>query len=212
LSIRVLAGLETLSFLERGTVSITDINILLSGMTELETGKSSITKLLSNKLHPQDNYEINVSFQPPAKKKPSKLSPVACIGKLNVLLEKNKIEFEPESDRVDPQGQDLLDLMAKVLKTCQEMALEISGHTDSQGREGMNQSLSQSRATAVLNEIQRRRVRTSKFITKGYGESQPIAENDTEEGRETNRRIEFRLLSNLKPSFSDISKEPENNE
>lgn len=211
-SIRVLAGLETLSFLKRGSVSITDINILLSGMTELETGKSSITKLLSNILNPKDNYEINVSFQPPAKKKPSKLSAVVCIEKLDVLLEKNQIKFEPGSDKVDPQGQDLLDLMAKVLETCQEMALEISGHTDSQGREGMNQSLSQSRATAVLNEIQRRRVLTSKFIAKGYGESQPIAENDTEEGRETNRRIEFRLLSNLNPSLSDTSKEPVNNE
>ena len=88
-------------------------------------------------------------------------------------------------------GQELLDVIAKLLKTCQVMALEISGHTDSQGREEMNQSLSQSRATAVLQEIQRRRVSTSNFVARGYGESQPISKNDTQEGRETNRRIEF---------------------
>jgi outer membrane protein OmpA-like peptidoglycan-associated protein len=63
---------------------------------------------------------------------------------------KNKIKFELGSDSVDPMRQDLLDLIAKLLQTCQEMALEISGHTDSQGREEMNQSLSKSRATAVL--------------------------------------------------------------
>jgi OOP family OmpA-OmpF porin len=66
------------------------------------------------------------------------LSQVACIKKLDVLLEKNKIRFEPGSDRVDLMGQELLDVIAKLLKTCQVMALEISGHTDSQGREEMN--------------------------------------------------------------------------
>ena len=111
-------------------------------------------------------------------------------------------------------GQDLLNLIAKLLQTYQEMALEISGHTDSQGqgREEMNQNLSKSRATAVLPEIQRRRVFTSNFVAKGYGESQPIVKNDTQEGRETNRRIEFRLLNTLKLSWSVNSQEPEINE
>ena len=86
--IRVIAGLEALSFLKRGYVLITDADILLSGMTELETGKSSITKLLSTKLKPQDSYDIDVSFQRTVKKKPSKLSPVECIEKLDALLKK----------------------------------------------------------------------------------------------------------------------------
>ena len=133
------------------------------------------------------------------------MSQVACIKKLDALLEKNKIRFEPGSDRVDLMGQELLDVIAKLLKTCQVMALEISGHTDSQGREEMNQRLSQSRATAVLQEIQRRRVSTSNFVARGYGESQPISKNDTQEGRETNRRIEFRLLNTLKSSLPDKS-------
>ena len=144
-------------------------------------------------------------FQRPIKKKLFKLSQVACFKKLDALLEKNKIRFEPGSDRVDLMGQELLDVIAKLLKTCQVMALEISGHTDSQGREEMNQSLSQSRATAVLQEIQRRRVSTSNFVARGYGESQPISKNDTQEGRETNRRIEFRLLNTLKSSLPDKS-------
>ena len=74
-----------------------------------------------------------------------------------------------------------------------ELSLEIAGHTDSQGREEMNLQLSQSRATAVLIELQRRKVLTSNYVAKGYGEVQPIAGNDTEEGREINRRIEFKL-------------------
>ena len=148
---------------------------------------------------------LTLFFNGLLKKKLLKLSQLACIKKFDALLEKNKIRFEPGSDRVDLMGQKLLDVIAKLLKTWQVMALEISGHTDSQGREEMNQSLSQSRTTAVLQEIQRRRVSTSNFVARGYGESQPISKNDTQEGRETNRRIEFRLLNTLKSSLPDKS-------
>ena len=72
--------------------------------------------------------------------------------------------------------------------------MEIGGHTDSQGREIMNERLSQDRAQAVLNALRERRILTSSFTAKGYGESEPIADNDTEAGREANRRIEFRLI------------------
>jgi OOP family OmpA-OmpF porin len=60
----------------------------------------------------------------------------------------------------------------------------------------MNLQLSQSRATAVLIELQRRKVLTTNYVAKGYGELQPIGENDTEDGREINRRIEFKLVTN----------------
>ena len=73
--------------------------------------------------------------------------------------------------------------------------MEVAGHTDSQGRETMNQSLSQARADAVLNAILARRVLVSNLTAKGYGEANPIADNDTAEGREANRRIEFTLLT-----------------
>jgi OOP family OmpA-OmpF porin len=58
----------------------------------------------------------------------------------------------------------------------------------------MNQELSQSRADSVLNELRARRVLTGSFTAKGYGETRPIQDNDTEAGREANRRIEFRLI------------------
>lgn len=58
----------------------------------------------------------------------------------------------------------------------------------------MNQQLSQARAQSILNELRGRRVPTASFTALGYGETQPIADNDTEEGREENRRIEFRLI------------------
>ena len=80
------------------------------------------------------------------------------------------------------------------MKECEGIEIEIGGHTDSQGREEMNQQLSLQRARAVLNELRLRRVLTSTVSAVGYGESQPIADNGTEDGREVNRRIEFRLI------------------
>jgi len=87
-----------------------------------------------------------------------------------------------------------MDDIADVLKRCGDLPLEIQGYTDSQGREEMNLALSQSRAESVLNELRARRVPTSSYAATGYGEEAPVADNDTEAGREANRRIEFRLI------------------
>ena len=105
-----------------------------------------------------------------------------------------KISFEPGSDTIDAAGAAIMDDIAEILKKCGELKIEIGGHTDSQGREVMNQQLSQSRAQAVLAELRKRRVLTASYTAKGYGESQPIADNKTEEGREANRRIEFKVI------------------
>jgi OOP family OmpA-OmpF porin len=73
--------------------------------------------------------------------------------------------------------------------------MEIGGHTDAQGSEEGNRALSQTRAEAVLLALQGRQVDVSALTAVGYGESRPIADNETEAGREANRRIEFTLLA-----------------
>ena len=85
--------------------------------------------------------------------------------------------------------------------------MEIGGHTDSQGSEGGNQALSQARAEAVLLALQGRRVDVSGMTATGYGEAQPIADNQTEEGREANRRIEFVLKGSTVASVEADSTE-----
>ena len=97
----------------------------------------------------------------------------------------------------------VIDKIAKLLQQCGEIPLEIQGHTDSQGREEMNQNLSQARAQSVLNALRARRILTGSFVAKGYGEDNPIASNDTEEGREANRRIEFRLIESDLPQATN---------
>jgi OOP family OmpA-OmpF porin len=109
------------------------------------------------------------------------------------VQEESKIVFEPGSVEITEEAGEILDRMAEILPDCLHVPMEIGGHTDSQGREEMNLGLSQSRADAVLNGLLARGVLVSNLTARGYGETRPIADNDTEEGRERNRRIEFRL-------------------
>jgi OOP family OmpA-OmpF porin len=194
-STRIFAAVEALSELERGSVEISNEAVSVNGLTHNPETSAMIAALLGDKLSEETQFTIDVEFEEPPQLEPDKLDPKLCIKQINGLLEIEKINFEPGSDRVDLAGQKLLDRIAEVILACEPMAIEISGHTDSQGREEMNLALSQSRATAVLGELQRRRVLTGDFEAKGYGEALPIAPNDTEEGREKNRRIEFRLKS-----------------
>ena len=208
-SIYVLAGVEALSLLKQGIVTIDLDAVEVRGRTEHETAKADITSQLIEKLPQGYDFTVKVEYTPPRKIEVYVPSAQECLAQINGLLSGRKINFEPGSDRVDLEGHELLDDLADVFKTCGEIPLEIAGHTDSQGREEMNQKLSQSRAQAVLVELQRRRILTSSFVAKGYGESQPIASNDTEDGRETNRRIEFNLINERANRQPDDLVEPQ---
>lgn len=74
------------------------------------------------------------------------------------------------------------------------LRIEISGHTDSDGDEQANLTLSQKRAVAVKNYLIKRGIKGSRIIVKGYGETRPVADNSTEEGKAKNRRTEVRVL------------------
>ena len=193
--VRVLAGLEALSHLERGALSVTPDNLQLRGMSHQEDTLATVSGFLSAKLGEAESYELAITYEEPPVPTDQPLSAELCGAQLSaVQRERGKISFEPGSATVAAGSSLVLDQIAAILERCGPIRLEIQGHTDSQGRESMNQTLSQSRAQSILNELRARRIRTSAFIATGYGESQPIASNDSEEGRETNRRIEFRLI------------------
>ena len=122
------------------------------------------------------------------------LNPNECIAEIKRIVTSQKISFEPSSTTLDGASQETITALAEVFDSCLEAVIEIGGHTDSQGREIMNLNLSQSRADEVLIALRGARVKMKTLTSVGYGESQPIADNETEEGREANRRIDFRLV------------------
>ena len=188
---RIIAGLEGLRELKNGILNVTPNLIEIRGKTYKKFSSAKITKVVGDKIGYDQRLSLSVDYIDMPKPVDDSLTSSQCVNKIEETLRVRKIKFEPGSDRVDLAGHETLDDIAKILLNCGDIRLEIGGHTDSQGREQMNLNLSQSRANSVLFELQRRRVLTKNIIAKGYGESQPIAPNDTEQGREINRRIEF---------------------
>ena len=92
--------------------------------------------------------------------------------------------------RVHPEAEEVLKNLAIVLKEMDVKNFEIDGHTDSDGSEEYNQVLSEKRANSVKNFLVSQGV-TAEITTKGYGESKPVASNDTAEGKQKNRRVEI---------------------
>lgn len=199
-SVRVLAGLEALAMLNNGSVTIDPGLVTVRGNTGSQNAVSDLSRLLSEKLGEAQNFEIDVTYQELLD--PTANIPTAeeCVERIRTLLSERKITFDPGSVEINEESGAILDRVAEILPDCRHARMEIGGHTDSQGRETMNLNLSQARADAVLNGLLARGVLISNLTAQGYGETQPIDTNDTEEGRERNRRIEFRLLAGGVPS------------
>ncbi|MCA0847546.1 OmpA family protein [Salipiger thiooxidans] len=193
-SARVLAGLEALGELSNGVVRVTPDMVTVSGNTGSTDANAEISGLLADKLGQGAEFEINVLYQEKLDPTLGIPTPDECEAQIVEIVGDRKINFEPGSANLDASAKDVMDDIAELLKLCGDIPLEIQGHTDSQGRESMNQQLSQDRAQAVLDALRNRRVLTASYRVRGYGEEQPIADNKTEEGREANRRIEFRLI------------------
>jgi outer membrane protein OmpA-like peptidoglycan-associated protein len=104
------------------------------------------------------------------------------------------ITFATDSAAVQPQFQPTLDQVAQVLAEYNQTYVDVYGHTDSTGSDAHNQSLSERRAASVANYLSSRGVVSARLGTRGFGESQPVASNDSEEGRAANRRVEIKLV------------------
>jgi outer membrane protein OmpA-like peptidoglycan-associated protein len=125
--------------------------------------------------------------QYPASVKPAE-APVSEVITLNgnVLFAYNRSELMPEA------RSELDSLMAK-LQNANVVSVKVVGHTDSQGSDAYNQKLSERRASSVAAYLLSRGLAPNKLTSEGRGESQPVADNDTEEGRAQNRRVELHI-------------------
>lgn len=192
--VRVLAGLDALSHLSSGSVTIQSDTIIITGQTGDEEASADISGLFVEKLGSDADFSVDVEYEPQLDLVVETPSSEECVAQINVVTEDRKITFDPGSATLTNATLPVMDDIAEILRQCVDIELEIAGYTDSQGREEMNARLSQNRAEAVVSALRMRRIITSSFTAKGYGEADPIADNDTEEGREANRRIEFHLV------------------
>ncbi len=106
----------------------------------------------------------------------------------------NNIFFDTNSKELKLESTVELDKLVKLLKANNTLRIEVSGHTDNVGSKASNLTLSRDRAQSVVDYLIRKGIGKERLIAKGYADSQPIASNDTEEGRAKNRRTEFKVL------------------
>jgi outer membrane protein OmpA-like peptidoglycan-associated protein/Tol biopolymer transport system component len=107
----------------------------------------------------------------------------------------NDINFPTNSAVLSDEARLIIEEFASYLKTNPSMKVAIHGHTDNVGEDGSNLTLSESRAYSVFSYLKQQGVAESRLTYKGYGETKPLASNDTENGRRINRRTEFVILS-----------------
>ena len=111
-----------------------------------------------------------------------------------ILNMPSNVTFGVDSSAISPTFQTTLSNVADTLSRYEKSYVDVLGHTDSTGSDAYNQSLSERRAESVANFLANSGVQRARLATRGYGESQPIASNSTEEGRAANRRVEIKIV------------------
>ncbi|HEY4207108.1 MAG TPA: OmpA family protein [Puia sp.] len=131
--------------------------------------------------HKEDTaYNIDIPLQP--------IEANAAIVLRNIFFDPNKYELKPES-------QVELDKVVQLLKDNPTLKIQINGHTDNSGKSSDNVTLSENRAKAVTAYLTSKGINTARLSFKGWGDSQPVATNETPEGRAQNRRTELKVIS-----------------
>ncbi|WP_449185203.1 OmpA family protein [Trinickia sp. YCB016] len=167
--------------ISKGQLKIDGTSIDVKGEVNNEAQRQQIASDMANALNP--TYTIRNGLRVSASEQ----------GLLDQTLANRTIEFETGSATLAPEGRAILNQMATVLSKMPGKSVEIIGHTDNSGNRSSNIALSQARADAVKGYLVTQGIAPQSMATMGVGPDQPIASNDTADGRARNRRIEFRV-------------------
>ena len=183
----VVPALGALSRLSTGTLVVSDREVKLSGDALYDAAAPQIRADLPKDLPQGFQVKADISVRPAS----APVDATVCQQLFTDLLGKGKIHFSAGRASIDPDSAGLLDRLIETALRCPTANIEISGHTDSDGEDDTNQALSEKRAQAVADYLVKAGLPVNRFTAVGYGSAQPIATNDTEEGKAQNRRIEF---------------------
>jgi len=123
----------------------------------------------------------------------AKVDDFGCEAESPIVL--RGVNFVTDSDKLTPEPTGILDAVAETLTSNPDVSFGLSGYTDTDGDATYNKDLSQRRANTVMAYLVMQGVEADNLVSKGYGEENPIASNDTPEGKATNRRVELTRLS-----------------
>ena len=183
----VAPALGALSRLSTGTLVVSDREVKLSGDAFYDAAAVQIRSGLGKDFPQGWQFKADISVKPAA----APVDATVCQQLFSDLLGKGNIRFESGHAVIDPDSAGLLDRLIETALRCPTANIEIAGHTDGDGEDAFNQALSEKRAQAVMDYLVKAGLLADRFTATGYGSTQPIASNETEEGKAQNRRIEF---------------------
>ena len=121
-------------------------------------------------------------------------SKAECEGRFEIISRAGAINFGSGSSALDPSSGPFLRTITEIVERCPSLSIRIAGHTDSDGGEDLNQRLSETRAQSVMSYLALQGVEVDRLSAVGFGESRPVAPNDTARNKRLNRRIEFMIV------------------
>jgi OOP family OmpA-OmpF porin len=183
----VAPALGALSRLSTGTLVVSDREVKLSGDAFYDAAAVQIRSGLGKDFPQGWQFKADISVKPAA----APVDATVCQQLFSDLLGKGSIRFESGRAVIDPDSAGLLDRLIETALRCPASNIEIAGHTDGDGEDAYNQALSEKRAQAVMDYLVKAGLPADRFTATGYGSTQPIASNETDEGKAQNRRIEF---------------------
>ena len=183
----VVPALGALARLSTGTLVVSDREVKLSGDALYEAAAVQIRAGLGKDFPQGWQFKPEISVRPAA----APVDATVCQQLLADLLAKAKIRFESGRATIDPDSMALLDRLVETAMRCSTVNIEIAGHTDADGEAAFNQDLSERRAQAVTDYLVKAGLPANRFTPIGYGSTQPLGSNDTDEGKAQNRRIDF---------------------
>jgi OOP family OmpA-OmpF porin len=183
----VTRALGALSRLSTGSLVVSDREVRLSGDALYDAAAGQIRAALPRELPQGWTAKIEISVKPAA----APVDATVCQQLFSELLGKGRIRFEASRATIDPDSAGLLDRLVEIAQRCPNAGVEIAGHTDADGEDGSNQALSEKRAQAVADYLVKAGLPADRFKAVGHGSTQPLATNDTNEGKAQNRRIDF---------------------
>jgi OOP family OmpA-OmpF porin len=183
----VVSALGALSRLSTGTLVVSDREVKLSGDALYEAAAAQIRVGLGKDLPQGWQFKPEISVKPAA----APVDATVCQQLFADLLGKARIRFESGKADIVADSAGLLDRLIETALRCPTANIEIAGHTETDGEEAANQALSEKRAQAVADYLVKAGLPAERFSAVGYGATQPIARNDTDQGKAQNRRIDF---------------------
>ena len=207
----VLSGCKTMSKTTKGAAVGTAAGGAMGAVIGKATGNTALGTIIGATVggaagavigHEMDKQAAEIEKTVPDAK-------VERVGEGIVVEFSSAVLFGFDQSDLSTEATASLDKLITVLNTYPDTNIEVQGHTDSKGSVNYNQTLSEKRAGTVLNYLVTKNITGSRMTLKGFGETMPKYDNDTEEGRAQNRRVEFLITANEK-MVAEATKAAEN--